>query len=50
MKCEFCDTELEPDGGGLVCPNCGNWLSALEVKYGKEPPIEDYETNKWSWH
>jgi len=39
-----------PDGGGMSCPNCGNWLSSLEVKYGLEPPIEKYEETKWNWH
>ena len=39
-----------PEGNGLVCTKCGNWLSALEVKYGQEKPIEDYDEHKWDWH
>jgi len=50
MRCEFCNTEMVVDGGGMTCPKCGNWLSSLEVKYGREPPIENFDQKKWEWH
>ncbi len=48
MKC--CKIEMIPEGNGLVCTKCGNWLSALEVKFGKEPIINDFNDHKWDWH
>ena len=48
MKC--CNKEMVPDGGGLACSKCGNWLSALEVKFGQEPPIKDYQDKRMDWH
>lgn len=50
MECEYCHTEMKAEGQGLVCPQCGNWLSALEVKYGREPPIENYDKKRYDWH
>lgn len=50
MECVYCGTEMIPDGNGLSCPNCGDWVSALEIKFGKEPPIKDYQEKRFDWH
>ena len=50
MKCEYCDIEMVREGQGMVCPKCGHWVSALELKYGQEPPIDNYDETRWDWH
>lgn len=52
INCQKCNIEMKPDGNGIRCPNCGNWIAALELKYGKEPiiPPDKQAKTRWNWH